>query len=270
MSLKTPLKIAAAQFSAIAGNFGYNIKTIVALLEEAAKENVRIVVFPELAISGYDPFLIEEGRCSMNEDGEGLNYLLNACRRLNLFAVVGACIERAEGITNSAFVIQNSGKIMGTYDKYYLDSSERELFIPGKHGFLFEVDGWKFALGICYDSSFPEHARAMALAGAEAYLVLGAFINGGSDHRRSIYLPARALENAIYVVFSNFVGSHGEMDFCGRSAIYAPDGSLMAECSFEKEGISTAIFEEVEYINYRNSSKMLEDVVSMPSLNEER
>jgi 5-aminopentanamidase len=268
MSSKNSLKIATAQFDAIAGNFGYNIKVMVALLEEAAEQNVRIVVFPELAISGYDSFLIEDGRCSVNEKGEGLVYFINACRRLHIYAVVGACIQRPEGISNSAFVIDESGKIMGTYDKHYLDSSERELFIPGERGFLFEVDGWKFALGICYDSSFPEHARAMALAGAEAYLVLGAFINGGSDHRRSIYLPARALENTIYVVLSNFVGSHGEMDFCGRSAVYAPDGSIVIDGGSEKTGVSIAVLEESELIKNRNSLEMLQDINTVPSLNE--
>ena len=268
MTEKNSLKIATAQFNAIAGNFGHNMKEMVTLLESAAQENVRIVVFPELAISGYDSFLIIEGRCSINEEGEGLKYLLNACQRLHIYAVIGACIERPEGLFNSAFIIDDNGKIIGTYDKHYLDSSEREIFIPGERGFLFEVDGWKLALGICYDSSFPEHARAMALAGAEAYLVLGAFINGGSDHRRSIYLPARALENTIYVVFSNFVGSHGEMDFCGRSAIYSPDGAVMVDGGSAKPGISVAVLQESELIKNRNSLQMLKDINASPILSE--
>jgi 5-aminopentanamidase len=267
MTSKNLLKIATSQFDAIAGNLGHNIKEMSALLEAAAQENVRIVVFPELSISGYDTYLIEEGRCSINEEGDGLKYLLNECRRLHIYAVIGACIERPEGISNSAFVIDENGKIIGTYDKHYIDSSEKELFIPGKHGFLFEVDGWKFALGISYDSTFPEHARAMALSGAEVYLVLGAFINGGSDHQRSISFPARAIENNIYVVFSNYVGSHGEMDFCGRSAIYSPDGLIMVECGAKKTGISVAVLEESEFIKNRNSLQNFQDINQVPFLN---
>lgn len=221
------LKVATAQFNAIAGNFGHNLKIIVSLLEDAAQKQVRLVLFPELSISGYDLSMVEEGRCSINEKGDGLAYLLNACRRLKIYAVLGVCIQREEGISNSALIINDVGEIIGIYDKHYLDSSEKEIFLLGKQGFLFEIDQWVFSVAISYDSYYPEHAKEMTFAGAQVYLILGAFIKGGYMKVESNYFSERAIENKIYILISNYIGDHSGMSFSGDSSIFSPDGRLM-------------------------------------------
>lgn len=267
MSLNIPLKIATAQFNAIAGNFGHNLKEIVNLLEQAAKENVRIVLFPELSVSGYDLYLVEEGRCSLNEKGDGLSYLLKACQRLNIFAVVGACIERSEGISNSAFVINDKGEIIGIYNKHFLDSSEKELFLLGEHGFLFEVDGWTLSLAISYDSYYSEHAKTMALSGAQVYLILGAFIKAGYNKIDSNYFSERALENQIYIVISNFIGEHSGMTFSGNSSIYAPDGVLLVS-GYQESGISIGLLEKSKLLNNQDTIPVSADDIIIELIGE--
>ena len=111
----------------------------------------------------------------------------------------------------------------------------------------------------CYDSSFPEHGRALALADADVYLVSGAFPLGNSDHRRSIYFPARALENTFYVAFANFVGGHDGLDYCGRSALYGPDGRLLADAGPDEAGIAVAELETEVLRQTRETLQMLDD-----------
>ena len=131
--------------------------------------------------------------------------------------------------------------------------------MPGTSGCLIEVDGWRLGLGICYDSSFPEHGRALALEGADAYLVSGAFPLGESDRRRSIYFPARALENTVYVAFANFIGAHDGLDYCGRSAVHGPDGRVLADAGPDRTGIAVAELDPEALRQTRAALRMLHD-----------
>ena len=99
----------------------------------------------------------------------------------------------------------------------------------------------------------------MALAGADAYLVSGAFPGGESDHRRSIYFPARALENTFYVAFANFIGAHDGLEYRGRSAVHGPDGRLLADAGPDQPGIAVADFDPDTLRQTRETLPMLRD-----------
>src|SRR5690606_20518108 len=103
-----------------------------------------------------------------------------------------------------------------------------EYFVAGDHGASIDVDGWEVALSVCYDGSFPEHARAAADDGAQIYLNSAAFFVG-SEHRRDLYYPARALDNGIFVLFAGLTGTGGEAEFSGGSAAYDPEGRPLAK-----------------------------------------
>ncbi|WP_338636709.1 carbon-nitrogen hydrolase family protein [Spirobacillus cienkowskii] len=264
MSSKKSLKVATVQFDPISGNFGYNSKVIAAFLEEAAQERARLVLFPELALSGYDLYLVEEGRCSVNESGAAINYLLNTCSRLQIYAVVGACIQRPDGLANGAFVINDKGNILGIYEKHYLDSFEKKFFLQGKTGLQFDVDSWKISIAISYDSQHPEHAKAMAKEDAAVYLVLGAFIKTGKELSHSSIFSTRAFDNTMYVAVSNFVGSHGELDFSGQSAIFDPEGQILCEGSITEPGIFYAELHESEILRIKNQPQAPIDIPVNP------
>ncbi len=99
----------------------------------------------------------------------------------------------------------------------------------------------------------------MALEGADAYLVSGAFPGGESDHRRSIYLPARALENTFYVAFANFIGAHDGLEYRGRSAVHGPDGHLLADAGPDRPGIAVAELDPEMLRRTRETLRMLHD-----------
>ena len=264
MALKNQVKtlrIGAAQFDAVAGNIAANAAAHERLIDEAGADGVEVLVFPELSLPGYATNVLNQApeRCVVDPGGPELKPIRDACLRNGIVAVVGGALRNARGLGLSAIVVDRQGQICATYDKQNLDLPERDWFVPGTSGCMIEVDGWRLALGICYDSSFPEHGRALALEGADAYLVSAAFPRGESDHRRSIYFPARALENTFYVAFANFVGAHDGLECRGRSAVHGPDGHLLADAGPDQPGIAVAELDPERLRRTRETLRMLHD-----------
>ena len=119
--------------------------------------------------------------------------------------------------------------MVARYDKQHQYGEEPKVFRPGTAGCTLELDGWRLGLGVCYDSGFPEHARAAALDGCHAYLVGALFFAGGGRLQSRVWFPAGALDNTCFAVLANHVGPAGGRDACGGSAIWRPDGLLLAE-----------------------------------------
>ncbi len=258
---RNPLRVAAAQFDAVSGDLPANVAEHARLLDRAGACGTDVLVFPELSLSGYatDILSLDAMRCAIDPEGPDLAPIRDACRRNAIVAVVGGAISGDRGLCLSAMVIDRQGRTCASYDKQYLDGPEKDWFTPGASGCLIEVDGWRLALGICYDASFPEHARALALEGADAYLVSGAFPLGASDHRRTVYFPARALENTLYVAFANYIGAHAGLGYGGRSAIYGPDGRRLADAGPDQGAIAMAELDPNTLRQARATTEMLRD-----------
>lgn len=254
-------RLAVAQFDAVSGDLGHNIAWHVDLIEQAADEKADLIVFPELSVTGYCASLLDRDvdTCAIDPQGEKLSDLRGACARRAIAAVVGAPVQGENGVHLSAIVIGRDGAIERVYDKMYVDRDERQWFVRGTCLQQITLDGWNLGLGICYDSSFPEHARRYALEGADAYLVPGAFPLGRSDFRRTIYFPARALENTLYLAFANFVGAHDGVAYGGMSAIYGPDGQRLADAGTSNAGIAVLDLDRRHLTETRKSLQMLED-----------
>ena len=173
----------------------------------------------------------------MDTDDPRLDPIRAACRKGSIAAVVSGSIHDGDGRTISALVVGRDGETLARYDKQHIDEDERDLFRPGREGCAFELDGWRLALGICYDATFPEHARAAARGGAHAYLC------PSSHTERSVVHDARARENTMYVVLSNHLGEADGRHLCGHSSIYGPMGDLLADAGPSDEGLAVADFD---------------------------
>jgi len=260
-ALRQPLRIAAAQFDAVNGNLTENINRHIELLEMAAAKGASLVLFPELSITGYCSSLLDQDKdaCAVDPAGTTLQDLQAACARLKIAAIVGAPVHGVDCLHLSSIVITRRGDIGAIYHKMYLDPDERGWFEPGIEPRQITINGWNLGLGICYDSSFPEHARGYALAGADAYLCSGAFPLGRSDFRRTIYFPARSLENTIYLAFSNYVGEHDVMSYGGMSAIYGPDGQCLSDAGTAEAGLALFDLDDRLLQETRQKLQMLKD-----------
>jgi predicted amidohydrolase len=111
---------------------------------------------------------------------------------------------------------------------------------PGDRPFaVHELGGLKVGLMICYDGSFPESSRSLALLGADL-IVLPTNWPPAAANNPLFVVQTRALENHVYFAAVNRVGEERDTRFIGQSRIVAPTGQILAACEGDREEIITA------------------------------
>ncbi len=194
--------------------------TIDAALSAAAKSGVDMLVFPEAFLPGYTAVTCEMPE-AWEETQDGIAGL---CRRHEVGVTIGLPEYVEDRLFNAAYAFGNDGTHLARYRKIQLfGPDEHALYTSGDTHVTFDFKGRRFGLLICYDAEFPEHVRHLARLGAEVILVPTAnmmpFVNVNQ-----ILIPARALENAVTIVYANYCGTSGGLEYVGRSAIHGPDG----------------------------------------------
>ncbi|MER7773000.1 carbon-nitrogen hydrolase family protein [Kitasatospora sp. NPDC096140] len=257
-----PLRIATVQTQAVAGDISANAEQAAALIREAAGAGARLVLFTEKFLSGYEPELIRADplKYTVQNGDPRLAPIAEACRETGTVAVVGAAVQDGADLRISALVLGSDGGFVTRYDKQYLFKSERDLYRPGRAGCTLELDGWRLGLGICYDSGFPEHARAAVLDGCHAYLVGALFSRGHGHHESRTWFPARALDNTLYTVLANHIGRTGPWHTCGGSAVWGPDGRLIAEASEDRREVVVVDLDPAVLRTTRENETLLADL----------
>ncbi|MEY9945457.1 carbon-nitrogen hydrolase family protein [Kitasatospora sp. GAS1066B] len=258
-----PLRVAVAQAAVVRGAVDANVARVAALIEQAGADGVQLVLFAEKFLTGYEPELIasDPARYTVTEDDPRLSPIAAACRAAGTAAVVGAATRDAAGVLRiSALVFGPDGVLAARYDKQYQFGGEPEVFAAGTTGCTVELAGWRLGLGVCYDSGFPEHARAAALDGCHAYLVGALFSRGGGRQQVDTWFPARAIDNTVYVLLANHIGRTGAMDTCGHSAGWGPDGRLIAALGETETGLAVVDLGPERLRAVREDLRMLSDV----------
>jgi predicted amidohydrolase len=259
------LKIATAQFENRSGDKKYNLSVIEKLAAKASGEGADAIAFHECSVTGYT-FARKLSREQMLDiaelipDGDSIKQLQNIAAKHNI-AVLAGLFEKDQG--NDLF------KAYVCVDKNGLKAKFRKLhpFInrhlkPGTEYCIFELNGWKCGILICYDNNVVENVRATRLLGAEIIFMPhvtmctpstrpGAgfvdpklWINRECDPTSlrlefdsmkgrgwlMKWLPARAYDNGVYAVFSNPIGMDDDQLKNGCSMIIDPFGDVIAEC----------------------------------------
>lgn len=227
------LTVAAIQARAVAGDIDTNVTTAVDAIRVAAGRGARVVVFPELFLSGYAMAPV-----SISADDPRLAPLRAATAKTGVVAIMGAAMARRTGKPTIGLLTIDAD-VRHAYDKQYLCGAERDHFAAGLTGTILEVDGWRLALAVCYDGCFPDHAQAAATAGADAYVASIAYYEG-SAHRRDLYYRARALDNGMYAVVSGLFGECAGERFNGGTAVVDPEGRTIAAVPDDDDGIAIA------------------------------
>lgn len=240
-----PLTVAAGQAACAALDIAANIAAAADLVRRAADQGADLLLLPELFLSGYELSSIAADPVThaLTPDDARLEPLAAACAATGTAVVVGAPTrDRADGRLHiSALVLGRDGRPAARYDKQHVDPAELAAgFGRGTSGCTLSLGGWRLGLAVCWDSSYPEHARAAALDGCHAYLVSAMFDRGRGERKRVTIGPARALDNAGYVVVANHSGRSGPYEGCGGSAVWDPDGVLLADAGGADPGLATA------------------------------
>ncbi|MFI2210734.1 carbon-nitrogen hydrolase family protein [Streptomyces sp. NPDC020141] len=234
------MRIAAAQFSPVPGDVTANVRAMRELVASAAGQGVRLVVFAELAVTGYGMELVaRDPGLWLTEDDPRLEPLRAVCRETGTAAVVNAAVHRSGGRPGiTSLVLGPDGALLARYDKRNLHGVELEVFAAGTEDGRFTLDGVRCALAVCYDNRFPELAERARKDGCALYLA-GSVLEEGNDSFETVY-PVRARENGLTVVMANQVGP-SDIGHCpGDSGVWGPDGGLLATAGGTDPGLAVA------------------------------
>jgi omega-amidase len=223
------LTIALAQIDLALGDPAKNLATARAKIAEAKARGADIVVLPELWSTAYD---LEHAPAHASSIDAGVFAVIAGIARENQIAIVGSLLEsRGSRVYNTATFFDAQGNRLGAYRKLHLVPmlDEDKFLAGGDDAYVFDAAPWgKFALGVCYDLRFPELWRHYALDGARI-----AFIPAEWPQRRighwSALLPARAIENQMFFVGCNRVGTSKGETFGGNSMVVNPWGEILTQ-----------------------------------------
>lgn len=204
------------------------------LVAQAAAVGADFAVLPELAGCAWLPAAEEPALRAVAEPADGPT--MQAFRAIAAEAKINliAPIYEANGELglSTAFLINRSGEIIGRYSKNHIPYErgwyEKFYYGPGNDGYpVFEHEGLRFGIQICWDNMFVEGTRTLALDGADVIFSPRATGVGSLPRWRSV-LMGNAAVNHIYIATANRVGTDRGIQFGGGSLIAGPSGELCA------------------------------------------
>lgn len=239
-----------------------NLKNAERFIRKAAKQGAQVVCLPELFLSEYFCQSEDHACFQLAEPipGPTTKKMEALAKELKIVLIASLFERRAPGLYhNTTAIINADGKYLGKYRKMHIPDDpafyEKFYFTPGDLGFR----SWSTKAGnvgvlICWDQWYPEAARLTALQGAEMLFYPTAIgwhpsekKKFGAKQREAWQLAQRAhaLANGVYVMGVNRIGHEAPvggdgLEFWGSSFIAAPDGSLLAEASVDREEVLIA------------------------------
>lgn len=222
------MKIGAYQFQ-ITGNIASNFQKIKQAVLKASKENIRILTFPECALTGYPPHDIAS---SSLVDFEQVTLCCDELDKLakvhQMYIVIGAIMKENDNYYNSAIVFTPNQKRY-VYQKRGLWGWDRDNFCPGNQTGVFEVDGIKIGIRICFEIRFPEYFRELYRQNTDLNVVIFYDISDCDDIARydliKAHIRTRAVENVCHTLSVNTTGPYQT----APTALYDRSGNTLVE-----------------------------------------
>lgn len=274
------LRITTAQFENKNGDKKYNLSIIGQMAGQAAREGAKAIAFHECSITGYTfaRHLSKEQMLDLAElipEGESVQQLQEIAARHAITVLAGLFEKDAAGKIYKAYVAVGPHGLIARHRKLHPFINPN--ITPGDAFTIFELNGWKCGILICYDNNIVENVRATALLGADVIFMPhvtmctpssrpgAGFVDPRLWYNREHdptslrvefdglkgrawlmkWLPARAYDNAIYVVFSNPIGMDDDQLKNGCSMIIDPFGDIVAECrKLDNDMVTATLFED--------------------------
>jgi predicted amidohydrolase len=278
------LKVASAQFEHKSGDKEYNLSVINKLAAKAASNGCKVIAFHECSITGYT-FARKLSREQMLDiaefipDGPSIRSLIEVAAQNDIVVMAGLFEKDASNSLYKAYVCVDKNGLVARFRK--LHPFINPYLTPGNEYCVFELFGWKFGILICYDNNIIENVRATRLLGAQVIFMPhvtmctpstrpgAGFVDPGLWANRDNdptslrlefdgmkgrdwlmkWLPARAYDNGIYVVFSNPIGMDDDQLKNGCSMILDPFGDILAECRTLGDDITEATLTQDKLTN---------------------
>lgn len=276
--MEDTIKVDIAQLSPWPGDISRNLKTAMEYMERTSAGESKLVIFPEMYISGYSiigSYSKEDfQKTSVTIDDLSVTRLIKSCSKLDKYIILGLPLRDTSSdiLYNAALFIGPKG-IIGIHRKITLPDGnyrgqkfcEGEYFTAGNELSIFKTPIGNFGILICYELFMPEIPRTLAVQGADYLICLAA---GPMSQKKAfdMFLPVRAIENTAYLIFCN-LPREGDMDFFGGSRILLPNGRIIAQAAIGDEDSLRAEVSLSEVKNARLSYPNLKDRKALDLLN---
>jgi predicted amidohydrolase len=270
------IKISVAQFEDKSGDKAYNLSVIDSLSQKAALQGSQAIAFHECSITGYyfARRLSKEQMLELAEyipEGDSIKKLVAIAARYGISVLAGLFEKDSEDKLYKTYVCVDKTGLVAKFRKLHPFINPH--LTPGDQYCIFDLHGCKCGILICYDNNIVENVRATALLGAEiifmphftmctpstrpgAGIIDPALWKNREADPTSLrlefdgmkgrswlmkWLPARAYDNGVYVVFSNPIGMDDDLLMNGCSMIIDPFGDIIAECRTLGDDFVTAV-----------------------------
>jgi predicted amidohydrolase len=272
-------KVAIVQITPITGEKKQNLEKMKKLTLEAVEKGAQLVVFPELALTGYncgDAFF----EVAEPIPGEATGFFEGLAENYNIHILWGMPEKSIGGVLyNSAALVGPKGYIgkwrKNTLPGHATDNTgpgafpDRRYFKGGEDLPVYDTAIGKIGVLICYDIFFPELSRMLTLKGAD--LIVG--ISGSPSFEKDIFEPivkVRAMENTINFAYTNLVGKEGETDYWGGGFIVGagdketkiPGCPILCKAPYEGECVTIAEVNNLAHHEIRPFFPVLRDLTT--------
>jgi len=306
------LRISTAQFENKSGDKAYNLSVIDKLAAKAAQQGSQAIAFHECSITGYTfaRHLSKEEMLDLAElipEGPSILELINIAQKHNIAVLAGLFEKDERQNLYKTYVCVNKTGLVAKFRKLHPFINPH--LTPGNQYCIFELNGWKCGILICYDNNIIENVRATTLLGAGIIFMPhvtmctpstrpgAGFVDpqlwynrhndptslrlefDGMKGRQWLmkWLPSRAYDNGVYVVFSNPIGMDDDQLKNGCSMIIDPFGDINAECRELGDDVVTALLTRdkltkaggYRYINARRP-ELYGAIISQPHQSEQK
>jgi predicted amidohydrolase len=247
-------RIAVVQAHPQLGRMSENLAEISRLAREAVNGGAQMVVFPELATTGYGFNSFNELQEAL-DGGTGLTEIGELSRQLGIVIVAGYA-EIRDGVALNKAALFDNGDLRADYVKTHLWNTEKHLFQPGSElPSVVTTSIGKVALAVCYDLEFPELIRHCAINGADIVAAPTNWPSGfeapshvGPFNGELLRAMAGASTNRIYVAVACRTGEERGVAWVDNSCVIDPDGYPITEL-FDGVGIAYADIDTAESHN---------------------
>ncbi|MCW2723152.1 MAG: putative hydrolase [Frankiales bacterium] len=219
------MRIALHQGPAQPADAEANLDVLAATARSAADGGARLLVFPEMFLTGYNIGPDAVRRLAEPADGPSAQQVARIAQETGIAVLYGYPELVGDAVYNAAQLVERDGRRLTNYRKTHLFGElDTAAFSPGAGGFVtVQVDDLRVGVLICYDVEFPEAVRALALAGADLVAVPTALM-APYDAVAQTLVPARAIENQVFVAYANHSGQERELTYTGLSCVIGSDG----------------------------------------------
>lgn len=220
------MKIAAAQTRPHSKDAAMNMQCHLRMADLAAAQGVRLLLFPEMSLTGYE--LENAAAMAFTENDARLLPLKNKAQQYGMTIVAGAPIKLGDKLHIGAYIFNADGT-KDIYTKQYLHAGEELYFSPGtEHNPLLQIGDERVSVAICADITEERHPQAAAARGTTLYIA-GIFYRPHTVGQAHGQLSAYAKEYGMKVLMANFVGSSNNTAAGGQSAYWNDKGEMESQ-----------------------------------------